>query len=192
MSEASHLETSVAPYEGARRPDAVDLGPGEHLCAFYRGSEGLAALLVPFLAQSLRNDEACVGIIDGAPRNWVLSRFDREGAVVRGRLRRRFRLAGSEESCRRNGSFSAERLLTWLDGGPAVRVAAEMTSELRGVHGHGALAGYEEQLAEATASGLAILCLYDLGALDGGTVVEVIRTHRKVLVEGSLVENPFC
>jgi hypothetical protein len=37
----------------------------------------------------------------------------------------------------------------------------------------------------------AIICIYDLASLRGGTVVDIIRTHPMVIMGGILQENPF-
>ena len=192
MSEASRIDPAPEPQpQGSSAPDAVELAPGEHRCAFYRGSEGLAGMLVPFLAGALRRNEACAAVID-TPATWILAQFDREGAVIRSRARRSLRLVTPAGSCRRDDGFSAGRLLSWLDGTSPTRLVAEMTWALRDATGASRLRPLEHQVAAIAASGPAVLCLYDLDAVDGGTMVEVIRTHRSVLVDGTLVENPFA
>jgi hypothetical protein len=36
-----------------------------------------------------------------------------------------------------------------------------------------------------------VLCLYDLDRFSGEVVVNVVKTHPQVLVQGILVENPY-
>jgi hypothetical protein len=36
-----------------------------------------------------------------------------------------------------------------------------------------------------------VLCLYDLDKFSGEVVVNVVKTHPQVLVQGILVENPY-
>jgi len=37
-----------------------------------------------------------------------------------------------------------------------------------------------------------IVCLYDLERFGGGIVVDLLKTHSRVLVGGAIVENPYC
>jgi hypothetical protein len=37
-----------------------------------------------------------------------------------------------------------------------------------------------------------IVCLYDLERFGGGIVVDLLKTHSRVLVCGAIVENPYC
>jgi hypothetical protein len=36
-----------------------------------------------------------------------------------------------------------------------------------------------------------IMCLYDLDLFDGSVVVDLLRTHPKLLLCGSLLDNPY-
>ena len=36
-----------------------------------------------------------------------------------------------------------------------------------------------------------ILCLYDVGSFGGGIVVDLLRTHPKVLLGGMILDNPY-
>jgi hypothetical protein len=36
------------------------------------------------------------------------------------------------------------------------------------------------------------VCLYDLERFGGGIVVDLLKTHSRVLMGGMLLENPYC
>ena len=36
-----------------------------------------------------------------------------------------------------------------------------------------------------------ILCLYDIGRFGGGIVVDLLRTHPRMLLGGMVIENPY-
>jgi hypothetical protein len=42
----------------------------------------------------------------------------------------------------------------------------------------------------ATRHRQSVLCLYDLGGLTGGAIVDLMRTHPKLLLAGMVLENP--
>lgn len=193
MSNPSPSDPGEAPVRRTRsEPCLLDLAPGHHLCAFYRGHAGLGALVLPFLREGLSQGEHCAAIMDSLPPAWVVSLFDREDAKLRRRLPEELQLLSSAVACKDGDRFSAERLLGHLDARPT-RLAAELTWALRAAAGSSELRDYEAELRRVrSAAPVALLCLYDLDALDGSTVVEVLNTHRKVLVEGYLVENPFA
>jgi len=159
------------------------------LCAFYRGADGFASLLLPFLRDGLSGGENCVGILDSAPPSGTLSLFDEDEVAARcGRLT----LVSSWETCRERNQFSADKMLSWLAGRNVSRVAVEMTWALRAVVNPAELHAYEMELVRVLRRfPLAMMCLYDLDSLDGGTMVEVLNSHRRVLVGGLLIENPF-
>ncbi|MDQ1431037.1 MAG: hypothetical protein QOF40_1639 [Actinomycetota bacterium] len=37
-----------------------------------------------------------------------------------------------------------------------------------------------------------ILCLYDLERFGGGVVVDLLKTHPRILMGGMVIENPYC
>jgi hypothetical protein len=54
------------------------------------------------------------------------------------------------------------------------------------------LIGYESELNRVTSCCPAIvLCLYDLDLFSGEVIINIVRTHPQVLIQGILVENPY-
>jgi hypothetical protein len=67
-----------------------------------------------------------------------------------------------------------------------------MTWSLRDLPGVHELAAYESQLNEFMPRyPQVILCLYDIDQFGGGIVVDMIKTHPKILMSSMVVENPF-
>jgi hypothetical protein len=67
-----------------------------------------------------------------------------------------------------------------------------MTWALRDAPGVEHLVGYESELNRVTCSSpVVVLCLYDLDRFGGEVVVNVVKTHPQVLIQGILVENPY-
>jgi hypothetical protein len=63
---------------------------------------------------------------------------------------------------------------------------------LRDAPGVEHLVGYESELNRVTACyPVVVLCLYDLDRFSGEVVVNIVKTHPQVLIQGILVENPY-
>ena len=79
-----------------------------------------------------------------------------------------------------------------IEGYSFCRLVGEMTWALRDVPGVEHLVGYESELNRITSSSpVVVLCLYDLDRFSGEVVVNVVKTHPQILIQGILVENPY-
>ena len=99
------------------------------------------------------------------------------------------------------GEFTTSDMLTFwtesmvkaaVEGYTFCRLAGEMTWALRDAPGVERLVSYESELNRVTPGyPVIVLCLYDLNKFLGEVVVNVVKTHPQVLVQGILVENPY-
>jgi DNA-binding CsgD family transcriptional regulator len=97
------------------------------------------------------------------------------------------------------GEFSVERLIAFLaatrasftdDERPPLRAAAEM-SWMLDEPGATELVVYESAVNQVLAEWPALfLCMYDLHRLGASVLVDILRTHSKVLLEGTVIHNP--
>jgi hypothetical protein len=72
------------------------------------------------------------------------------------------------------------------------RLVGEMTWALRDVPGVKHLAGYESELNRVTSNHpVIVLCLYDLDLFSGEVIVNIVKTHPQMVIQGILVENPY-
>jgi hypothetical protein len=72
-----------------------------------------------------------------------------------------------------------------------VRVIAEMTWVLRQPAGADQLMDYESEVNRfAPRFPQVLLCLYDIAQFGGGIILDLLRTHPKVLLGGTLIDNP--
>lgn len=180
--------------------DDIDLQPGHHVCAFYRGDTERNRLLTAYLSAGLTAGDKCICIVD-SPRTasrleslWHASgRPGSPGGQLDVHLPESTYLAG--------GGFSPHDMLTFwnesmnkaeIEGYSFCRLVGEMTWALRDAPGVEHLVGYESELNRLTASSpVVVLCLYDLDLFSGAVVVNIVKTHPQVLVQGILVENPY-
>jgi hypothetical protein len=180
--------------------DEISLLPGSHVCAFYRGDADRDRLLSGYLGAGLAAGDKCICVVDSeltAKRIQSLTRScdgpDHGGRQLDIHLPESTYLAGGEFTTSHMLTFWTEGMMkAELEGYSFFRLAGEMTWALRDAPGVGNLIGYESELNRVTSSHpVVVLCLYDLDLFSGEVVINVVKTHPQVLVQGVLVENPY-
>jgi hypothetical protein len=126
--------------------------------------------------------------------------LDDPAEVERSVASRQLELLRSIDSYTRGGSFSTLRMIDFfreavegaLSGGyETVRIAGEPAWLALGVPGAEEFIDYEVSLNDfAPQYPQAILCLYDLERFGGGMVVDIMRTHKKLVLGGFVLDNP--
>jgi len=180
--------------------DDVSVPPGSHICAFYRGSTARDRLLTSYFGTGLTAGDKCICIVESADTASRLELLDRRPAGP-GPHDHQLDVHLPESTYLAGGRFTSRQMLTfWTEnlvkatgeGYSFCRLAGEMTWALRDMPGVEHLAGYESELNRVTSGSAAIvLCLYDLDLFTGEVVVNIVKTHPQVLVQGILVENPY-
>lgn len=184
------------------RPGVV-MTPGDHICAFYRGTAQRDDVLLPFLEEGLLAGDRCICVLDDRDTEQVTKplslTIDVEASLRTGQLD----LLPSDEAYLVGGGFSPDRMMDFWEAGVGgalrtgtysfVRSVGEMTWALRDVPGVDQLVGYEARLNRFLPRyPQVILCLYDLERFtDGQLLMAMLRTHPKVLMSGQLLENPW-
>lgn len=180
----------------------MSLQPGDHVCALYRGTAGRDEILLPFVKAGLEAGDKCITILDQADPdsivNWLGATCDVEEAVKDGQLDMR----STADTYLESGGFSKLGMLNFLDhavgsavteqGFGFVRSTGEMTWALRNPPGVESLMEYEADLNRFLPEyPQVIVCLYELDRFDGRVVVDLLRTHPKLLLCGSVMDNPY-
>jgi hypothetical protein len=179
--------------------DDIGLMPGSHVCAFYRGDGDRDRLLSGYLGAGLTAGDKCICVVDSAitaarlralPRSCGKPGPDGQLDI---HLPETTYLAGGEFTTRDMLTFWTENMTkAAVEGYSFYRLAGEMTWALRDAPGVEHLVGYESELNRVTAlHPVIVLCLYDLDRFSGEVVVNIVKTHPQVLVQGILVENPY-
>jgi DcmR-like sensory protein len=79
-----------------------------------------------------------------------------------------------------------------VEGFPRARAAGEMTWAIQKMPGVEELIAYEAKLNKYLPRyPQVILCLYDLDRSSGELLMDVLKTHPRVLIGGRLLDNPF-
>jgi len=186
----------------------VDLGigslsipPGSHICALFRGVPERDAIVVPFVLEGLRRGDKCNCFVDegiDAVRAAVLANDKVPAKVEANQLV----IRPSKETYLRRGRFSAQEMLDFLDdsvsttlhqeGFPFVRITGEKIWTLEELPNLPEFLAYESKLNRFVSRyPQVIMCLYDLEHYGGEILVDILKTHPKVLIGGTLLENLY-
>jgi hypothetical protein len=180
--------------------DEIRLQPGNHVCAFYRGDGDRDRLLGGYLGAGLTAGDKCICIVDSAGTAERLAKLPGAcgepgpfGGQLDVHLPESTYLAGGEFTTADMLTFWTEAMVkAEIEGYSFCRLVGEMTWALRDAPGVEHLIGYESALNRVTCSSpVVVLCLYDLDRFGGEVVVNVVKTHPQVLIQGIFVENPY-
>jgi hypothetical protein len=176
---------------------------GSHICAFYDGPAGRDEVVLPFLAEGLRAGDKCIAVLDSVSPDDFLARLggrgvDMDKSVQAGQIE----VEAPANAYFRSGTFCTDDILAfWGQGISAVetggafgfvRATGEMPSVLNHPDGRTEFFRFEARLNQFTFSvPLVVLCLYDMQGMGAEVLMEALRTHPAVIVDGVLHENPY-
>jgi len=180
----------------------MSVSVGDHVCAFYRTSVGRDEILVPYLQAGMERGDKCIAVLDQVDPGDIRSKIEAESYSATTHPDDQLEILCSEDSYLRGGNFSKLAMLDFWDTAVGdsikerkyqfVRSVGEMTWALRQVPGVEYLLEYEAELNTFLPKyPQVILCLYDLDQFDGRVVVDLLRTHPKILLCGTLLDNPY-
>jgi len=179
----------------------VQLAPGDHVCAFYPGLPERDEILIPYLREGVAAGEKCVCVVDATDPEAVLAALGTEVDLGACLDRQQLEVQRSQDTYLRGGGFSTQAMLDFWDtavGGAVAagygftRAVGEMTWAIRQMPGVEELVGYEARLNRFLPRyPQVILCLYELDRFSGEVLVDVLKTHPKVLLAGMVLDNPY-
>jgi hypothetical protein len=180
----------------------LNLAPGDHICALYMGAAERDAILLPYLQAGLRSGDKCICVVDQddteGVRTGISDSADIDASIESGQLQ----MHTSSETylaCGEDGFTTEDMIKFWEDSvGRAMsgnfrfaRVAGEMSWALRDLPGLDELTRYESEFNRYVVRYPQLgLCLYDLERFGGGILVDVLKTHPKILLGGMVLDNP--
>jgi len=178
------------------------IGPGEHLCGFYSDKEEEYSIVVPFFRAGLQNKEKCIWILDESTEEEAIQAFRRMNIDLEKHLAsKQFVLLSGQETYLKGGYFDPDRMVEILkqnekraieEGYLGLRVSGEMTWDLRKQPGAEKLVEYEAKLNYfLPGSKTSAICLYNEKKFPPKTLLNIIYTHPRIIIHGSLYENQF-
>lgn len=174
---------------------------GTHICAFFRGVAERDEVMVPYLLEGLHSGEKCTCIIDDGVEA-VRATLAADENVPADAEARQLAIRSSKETYLRRGTFSTQEMLDFWDesvsaalheeGFPFVRSTGETTWTLKELPDLWDFLTYEAELNRFLPRyPQVILCLYDLDHFGGQILVDILKTHPKVLMGGTVLENLY-
>ncbi|ATX81825.1 MEDS: MEthanogen/methylotroph, DcmR Sensory domain [Mariprofundus ferrinatatus] len=176
--------------------------PGTHMCLIYSNEEERRETISKFLDSGLKGGERVGYFADEMSpvevKEWLgsydLVLPDREESG-------QFICSNALEVYCPEGKFEPDDMIHTLkssyqascdDGYPGLRVSGEMSWALRGVPGSDRLMEYEAKVNIAFRTHPVIaICQYDARRFDGSTILDVLRVHPVMVVQGRVVHNPY-
>lgn len=179
----------------------VTLQPGDHVCGFYYGERERDEILLPFLRSGLLAGDKCLAVLDSTAPEDVIERIgdgiDVPGCLASGQLE----LYDSAQTYLRTGTFAPALMIDFWERQARLtsdegrfsfaRVVGEMSWLERVTPARELIVRYETW-ADTFAAQYphAVLCLYDLRRLGSGVLLDLLRTHPRLLLGGLVLENP--
>ncbi|MBA2952916.1 MEDS domain-containing protein [Nocardioides sp. CGMCC 1.13656] len=181
-------------------PGVGVVSPGTHFCALYSGPAERDRLLFSFLEEGLRHGDKCLCMIDAMEPALVRDLAVGQPGPEYSRRSAQLDVERASDVYLRSGQFNVEDMLSYItqsvdaaieDDFDLLRAAGEMSWVLPKPHGWADLCQYESALNDGIEEMPAILmCLYDLQKFGPDMLVEVLRTHPKVLLDRTVIDNP--
>jgi hypothetical protein len=178
----------------------IEVEPGDHICCLYRGLRERDEVLLPYLTNGLTAGDKCICIVDASEPSEFLASLPREADADARADTKQLELLRSSDTYLRSGTFSRPEMLEFwktamsdatTEGYALTRAAGETSWSLGPETDMNEFVRYESELnREFTGAPQVILCLYDLDRFGGDLVMDVLKTHPKMLLGGSVVENP--
>lgn len=173
-----------------------------HMCLIYESREEQFAAAVPFIRLGLERGEQCIYVAEENSVDTVLAAmrsdgFDVDAAIRSGALR----LTTEKETYLKEGSFDPDRMMRfWREasdsamaaGFQGLRATGEMTWALQNGLRFEGLTEYETKLNEfIPAHPVSALCQYNRRRFAPEILVDAIRTHPHVVLNGTVCTNPY-
>jgi hypothetical protein len=175
---------------------------GTHMCLVFTKDEERVDSLLKFLLSGLQAGErtACFSgkLTEEQLREYLAKNhisYDER------KSRNAISLAGTSEVYFQDGVFDPDRMLNTLaayynesvqQGFSAARVIGEMIPEIKHVLGGERLLEYESRVSILLRDHpVTSVCQYDANLFDGGTIMEVLKVHPKMIINGMVINNPF-
>ncbi|HEY2702558.1 MAG TPA: MEDS domain-containing protein [Candidatus Dormibacteraeota bacterium] len=179
------------------------MAPGDHICALYMGDAERDEILFPYLKAGMRAGDKVVCIVDqedtARVRQGISDGGDVDASIESGQVQ----LHTAKETYAKcgGGRFCTDDMINFWDASlaPAMsgggfrfaRIVGEMSWALRELPELDELSYYESEYNRfAPRYGQWGLCLYDLERFGGGILVDVLKTHPRILLGGMVLDNP--
>jgi hypothetical protein len=174
-----------------------------HVCAFFNSRDEEYDILLPFFKEALEQDEQNLHIVDPELEQDHLRRLreagiDTDACCASGQLQV---LHWNQAYVDEAGTFDKANMLATIEEVTSkgrdpsfkrLRIMGNMGWAFRNLEGAEQLIEYEAEVNDVLARNRQpAVCVYDVAKLSGAMMMDLLRTHPRVLIGGMLQENPF-
>jgi len=175
---------------------------GTHVCQVVTDDREREEALLAFLTSGLEAGERSACFSDKISQDAVLRHLETSGfssdELERDGL---VSVSGTQDVYFPGGKFCAHTMLDTLtafhqgaiaDGLPAARVIGEMDPEIKNIEGGEQLLEYEARVSLLLEKHpVTAVCQYDAREFDGAIIMDVLKVHPMMVVNGTIIRNPF-
>jgi hypothetical protein len=175
---------------------------GTHICQLYSKDSDREEALLQFLNSGLSDNERVACFSDKSNDSFISEFLTQKGHDCEA-FKETSQLAISpvEPIYFKDNSFSPEVMLETLkafqedsvkEGQTAARVIGDMHPKITTIKGGDRLMEYEAKVCLLLETHpITAVCQYDIDAFDGTTIMNVLKVHPLMVVNGAVVRNPF-
>lgn len=175
---------------------------GTHLCLVFTDDSERVDSLLKFILAGMQNDERTACFSENITENEIRDFFKQNDISYDERKDKEAITFGkTNEVYFKDNTFEPDRMLGILEqfyedakkmGFTASRVIGEMSPLIQEVKGGERLLEYESRVTKLLEKcPLTAVCQYDANLFDGSTIMDVLKVHPKMVVNGAVLENPF-
>jgi len=174
---------------------------GDHICGLYSGQRQRDQVVIPFLEAGLTAGDKCICVVDETDPAKIFKRLGRNGATSASAPAKQLDVIRAADLYLRSGRFCADEIIgAWkaavadamYDGRFDLVRAVETWSRRDVVPDmHELLLLESEMNRYLPLYPQVVVCLYDIDRFGAGIIVDLLKTHPRMLVSGMLIENPY-
>lgn len=175
---------------------------GTHMCLIYTSDEERSDTLLKYLLSGMAKGERSACFSDNITEEEIRCFFRENGISYDERKSEgMIALSGAGEVYFEDNKFDPDRMLSKLvafydsaktDGLPASRVIGEMLPEVKTTPGGEELLNYEAEVSLLVKTRpITTVCQYNANDFDGATIMEIMKVHPRLIVNGAVVHNPL-
>ncbi|UCE44747.1 MAG: MEDS domain-containing protein [Methanobacteriota archaeon] len=175
--------------------------PGSaHCTSIFKTEREQFGVVVPFILAGLNRGDKCVYIVDDTPEDDIIEAIMSVKDVQTHLERGDIAFLNKDEAYLKDGFFDADRMLRFVrdaeeracaDGYAGLTATGEMSWQRTDAPGTDMMMSYEARLNNLCGeSGPTLLCQYEEPLFDHATLIDVIRTHPRVVLDGEWCVNP--
>ena len=173
---------------------------GDHICGLYAGQSQRDQVVIPFLEAGLTAGDKCICVFDETDPAKIFKKLG-QNVATSATSAKQLEVIRAADLYLRSGRFCADEIIgAWkaaiadamYDGRFDLVRAVETWSRRDVVPDmHELLLLESEMNRYLPLYPQVVVCLYDIDRFGAGIIVDLLKTHPRMLVSGMLIENPY-